>query len=147
VCEQASAGQATHITPATLFARSVKADATGPNVRFLSLIRATGRGLIGSLEHFTIRLTLPVSLPGLTGQSSSHGRCLLDRPVKPGDDSRVGANLIEKCSRASGKDIRRHSRHPACPLYQGIRRLARPSPLYAGQGENLPGWQTLLRQT
>src|SRR5215467_8236792 len=29
----------------------------------------------------------PVSLPGLTGQSSIHGRWLLDRPVKPGDDS------------------------------------------------------------
>ena len=28
-----------------------------------------------------------VSLPGLTGQSSIHGRWLLDRPVKPGDDS------------------------------------------------------------
>jgi hypothetical protein len=28
-----------------------------------------------------------VSLPGLTGQSSAPGRCLLDRPVKPGDDS------------------------------------------------------------
>ena len=25
-----------------------------------------------------------VSLPGLTGQSSTHGRCLLDRPVKAG---------------------------------------------------------------
>jgi hypothetical protein len=30
-----------------------------------------------------------VSLPGLTGQSSTHGRCLLDRPVKPGDDSEL----------------------------------------------------------
>jgi hypothetical protein len=28
-----------------------------------------------------------VSLPGLTGQSSTHGWWLLDRPVKPGDDS------------------------------------------------------------
>jgi len=25
----------------------------------------------------------------LTGQSSTHGRCLLDRPVKPGDDSEL----------------------------------------------------------
>jgi hypothetical protein len=25
-------------------------------------------------------------LPGLTGQSGTHGRCLLDRPVEPGDD-------------------------------------------------------------
>jgi len=39
------------------------------------------------IEHFTIKLTLLVSLPGLTGQSSIHGRWLLDRPVKPGDDS------------------------------------------------------------
>jgi len=28
-----------------------------------------------------------VSLPGLTGQSSIHGRWLLRRPVKPGDDT------------------------------------------------------------
>jgi hypothetical protein len=28
-----------------------------------------------------------VSLPGLTGQSSTPGLCLLDRPVEPGDDS------------------------------------------------------------
>src|SRR5262249_17445781 len=39
------------------------------------------------------RLALPVSLPGLTGQSSTSGRWLLDRPVNPpiksgeGDDS------------------------------------------------------------
>jgi hypothetical protein len=32
-------------------------------------------------------LTYRVSLPGLTGQSSTQGPCLLDRPVKPGDDS------------------------------------------------------------
>src|SRR5271169_2130138 len=30
-----------------------------------------------------------LSLPGLTGQSSTPGRWLLDRPVKPGDDSEV----------------------------------------------------------
>jgi hypothetical protein len=30
-----------------------------------------------------------VSLPGSTGQSSPHGRCLLDRPVEPGDDGEV----------------------------------------------------------
>jgi hypothetical protein len=35
-----------------------------------------------------------VSLPGLTGQSSIHGRLLLDRPVKPGDDSIAGVNLV-----------------------------------------------------
>ncbi len=57
-----------------------------------------GRGRVGQsqryrLEHFSIRLTLPVSLPspdligGLTGQSSIPGLWLLDRPVKPGDDS------------------------------------------------------------
>jgi hypothetical protein len=44
---------------------------------------------------------LSVSLPGLTGQSSSHGQCLLDRPVKPGDDSIVGGNAIEKCLKAA----------------------------------------------
>jgi hypothetical protein len=32
-------------------------------------------------------LTVSMSLPGLTGQSSTPGRCLLDRPVEPGDDS------------------------------------------------------------
>src|SRR6266853_2024876 len=37
------------------------------------------------LRYFSIMLTLPVSLPGLTGQSSID-RWLLDRPVKPGDD-------------------------------------------------------------
>src|SRR5258707_13068549 len=31
--------------------------------------------------------TTPMSSPGLTGRSSIHGRCVLDRPVKPGDDS------------------------------------------------------------
>jgi len=41
------------------------------------------------LEQFPIRLTLFVSLPGLAGQSSTHGRCLLDRPVKPGDDGEL----------------------------------------------------------
>ncbi len=51
------------------------------------------------LEHFPFRLILPVSLPGLTGQSSTHGRCLLDRPVKPGDDSTVGCQPNRKCSR------------------------------------------------
>jgi hypothetical protein len=36
-----------------------------------------------------------MSLPGLTGQSSTPGRCLLDRPVKPGDDSEECVNLSE----------------------------------------------------
>src|SRR6266849_5388991 len=57
------------------------------------------RASADSLEHFSIRLTLPVSLPGLTGQSSNPGRWLLDRPVKPGDDSTEEVNLIEKSSR------------------------------------------------
>jgi hypothetical protein len=43
-----------------------------------------------------LSLILPVSLPGLTGQSSTHGRCLLDRPVKPGDDSMVGCQPNRK---------------------------------------------------
>src|SRR5260370_39967567 len=63
--------------------------------------------LSATLEHFTIRLILPVSLPGLTRSRAcptsalnveignirfrcnpvSPGRWLLDRPVKPGDDS------------------------------------------------------------
>ena len=38
-------------------------------------------------QHRLARFTTPsMSLPGLTGQSSTPGRCLLDRPVKPGDD-------------------------------------------------------------
>jgi len=46
---------------------------------------------------FPIMLTPLVSLPGLTGQSSTRGRCLLDRPVKPGDDSEsVNVDLNEK---------------------------------------------------
>jgi hypothetical protein len=39
-----------------------------------------------------------VSLPGLTGQSSTHGRRLLDRPVKPGDDGECGGNPSKKRS-------------------------------------------------
>src|SRR5258707_15111257 len=35
-----------------------------------------------SPESFPVTLTLPVSLPGLTGQSSTHGRWLLDRQSK-----------------------------------------------------------------
>jgi hypothetical protein len=34
-----------------------------------------------------MNLIVPVSLPGLNGQSSINGLQLLDRPVKPGDDS------------------------------------------------------------
>ncbi len=50
-------------------------------------------------ERVSITLTLPVSLPGLTGKSGIHGRCLLDRPVKPGDGNAMGVILIEKCSK------------------------------------------------
>src|SRR5262249_48225189 len=39
--------------------------------------------------------TFQVSLPGLTGQSSIHGWWLLDRPVKPGDDSTVSVCAME----------------------------------------------------
>ena len=38
-------------------------------------------------------LTLLSPLPGLTGQSSTHGYWI--RPVKPGDDSEVRVNLNE----------------------------------------------------
>jgi branched-chain amino acid transport system permease protein len=36
-----------------------------------------------------------VSLPGLTGQSSIPGRWLLDRPVKPGDDTGDGVEQVK----------------------------------------------------
>jgi hypothetical protein len=36
-----------------------------------------------------------LSLPGLTGQSSTPGQWLLDRPTKPGDDSHVYVNRNE----------------------------------------------------
>jgi hypothetical protein len=62
----------------------------------------------GQLEHFTIKLTLVLSLPGLTGQSSIHGRWLLDRPVKPGDDSTKTGQPIEKCSSYAGFDYSVH---------------------------------------
>ena len=39
------------------------------------------------VERFPIAWASMVSLPRLTGQSSTPGRWLLDRPVKPGDDS------------------------------------------------------------
>jgi tetratricopeptide (TPR) repeat protein len=46
------------------------------------------------LEHGPIGLPLSVSSPGLPGRSSNHGRGVLDRPVKPGDDSIECAKLI-----------------------------------------------------
>src|SRR5208282_3084097 len=39
-----------------------------------------------------------MSLPGLTGQSSTPGLSLLDRPVEPGDDSEVCVNPSDKPS-------------------------------------------------
>jgi hypothetical protein len=48
-----------------------------------------------------MRLTLPVSLPGLTGQSSIPGLWLLDRPVKPGDDTKMDVMRIGKCSKVA----------------------------------------------
>ena len=60
---------------------------------------------------------IQVSLPGLTGQSSIPGRWLLDRPVKPGDDSTEYVNLIEKCSgnamslRLTGLNVRHQTVH------------------------------------
>src|SRR5258707_13697711 len=52
-------------------------------------------------EHFPVGQSYQVSLPGLTGQSNNPGQCLLDRPVKPGDDSLLGINLIERSSNAA----------------------------------------------
>jgi hypothetical protein len=43
------------------------------------------------LASVTIGLSQPMSLPGLTGQSSTLGLCLLDRPVKPGNDIKQGS--------------------------------------------------------
>jgi len=48
------------------------------------------------LERVSIRLTLLMSLPSLTGQSSIPGPWLLDRPVKPGDDSAASVNIHRK---------------------------------------------------
>jgi hypothetical protein len=47
------------------------------------------------MDRIPFGLILAVSLPGLTGQSSIHGRRLLDRPVKPGDDSMVVSPYLE----------------------------------------------------
>jgi hypothetical protein len=52
--------------------------------------------LFRALEHFPIGSILSVSLPGLTGQSSTLGLRVLDRPVKPGDDRTVLVNLKRK---------------------------------------------------
>jgi hypothetical protein len=48
-----------------------------------------------AFRAFPFGLILSVSLPGLSGQTSIHWWGLLDRPVKPGDDSRTGVNPIE----------------------------------------------------
>src|SRR5712692_5885537 len=76
-------------------------------------------GALG-MERFSIGLTIWVSLPGLTGQSSIHGRWLLDRPVKPGDDSTaIGQNLngshplaIAPSTRTASPGIHRHGAGP-----------------------------------
>jgi hypothetical protein len=46
-------------------------------------------------------MVLLVSLPGLTGQSSTHDQCLLDRPLKPGDDGIVGGKRVEEGAEVS----------------------------------------------
>jgi hypothetical protein len=43
--------------------------------------------MFSAAKAFPDALTQSMSLPGLTGQSSTPGQCLLDRPVEPGDDS------------------------------------------------------------
>jgi hypothetical protein len=43
--------------------------------------------MFSAAEALSDALTVSMSLPGLTGQSSTPGRCLLDRPVEPDDDS------------------------------------------------------------
>jgi hypothetical protein len=60
------------------------------------------------LTHFPIASTLLLSLPGLTGQSSTQGRRLLDRPVKPGDDSEVSLDPNEN-ARANDAGQRRET--------------------------------------
>jgi hypothetical protein len=45
------------------------------------------------VQSSAIALTEQMSLPGLTGQSSTPGLRLLDRPVKPGDDRTAPASV------------------------------------------------------
>src|SRR5262249_11915231 len=52
------------------------------------------------------------SLPGLTGQSSTRGVCLLDRPVKLGDDNKVLVDLNE--DRSSLANCPRPLRDASC---------------------------------
>src|SRR5258708_39268475 len=56
-------------------------DRDAPPLRFVHSLR------FRTLWHFPITSTLLVSLPGLIGQSCTHGRRLLDRPGEPGGDS------------------------------------------------------------
>jgi pyruvate carboxylase len=51
---------------------------------------------------------LAVSLPGLTGQSSNPGRGVLDRPVKPGDDSTVVEGRDGAVSRSVPPGAKQH---------------------------------------
>jgi hypothetical protein len=42
-------------------------------------------------------------VPGLTGQSSTHGRRLMERPDKPGDDREVRVNLNQQSPKWDSK--------------------------------------------
>jgi hypothetical protein len=75
----------------------------------------------GHRRCFLITLTLSVSLPGLTGQSSTRGRWLLDRPVKPDDDSQVCVNLSEKRSYQQHRRRRNQIRWPGPRRRPGAR--------------------------
>jgi hypothetical protein len=48
-----------------------------------------------------------LSLPGSTGQSSTHGRCLLDRPVEPGDDGEVCVDVNEQLALSTFSLVKR----------------------------------------
>jgi hypothetical protein len=50
------------------------------------------------------QLTEVVSLPGLTGQSTDPGQLLLDRAVKPGDDSLSRASQSANASEQPHRD-------------------------------------------
>ena len=60
------------------------------------LVRGFRHSLL-RLRHYSIFRLNSVSLPGWTGQSSTPGRWLLDRPVKPGDDRKHVAAEAKKC--------------------------------------------------
>jgi hypothetical protein len=65
----------------------------GVESRFFSRCRQGGNGNPSrSKSKRSTNDQADLSLPGLAWQSSTHGRWLLDRPVKPGDDSEVRAS-------------------------------------------------------